>query len=187
MFTLLLALNLLLASPNTNRITTSPSAINRVATVSPSSSQARDQNRATVAAKLSLIRRERVRTYWSRMLTRITAAIDRLQKLIERIEDRLAIIDSGDSDIDTTLAKGDLAEAKKLLNEAGVMLETAKGDIEIVLESEDPKFALGKVIDTVQDIKANLVEIHKLLVHAIGSIKGLRVGGDSPTPTPTPS
>lgn len=121
------------------------------------------------------------------MLTRITAAIDRLQKLIERIEDRLAIIDSGDSDIDTTLAKGDLAEAKKLLNEAGVMLETAKGDIEIVLESEDPKFALGKVIDTVQDIKANLVEIHKLLVHAIGSIKGLRVGGDSPTPTPTPS
>jgi hypothetical protein len=38
------------------------------------------------------------------------------------------------------------------------------------------------------NIKDALIEVHRILVHVIGDIKGLRVGTTkSPFPTPTPS
>lgn len=138
------------------------------------------ERRATVEAKLSLIRRERVRAFGARMITRIEAMIGRLEKLIERMDRRIAIIESSGEDIDLTQPKADVAKAKDLLEGAQAKLETAKGEIEDVIGSDDPKAAFQEVIDTVQGIKKDLIEIHTLLVHAIGDIKGLRVG----TPTP---
>jgi len=171
MLNFLLALNLLLASPNTNRITTSPSAIHR----------------ATAAARVTTVRKERIRLYWGTMVTRIEAAIARLEKLIARMETRIGVIKASDTEIDTSVPEKDIADAKVLLAKAKTSLQSAKDELEAVLTSETPKEAFTRVIDTVGGIKKNLTEAHKLLVHAIGAIKGLRVGQESPTPTPTPS
>lgn len=138
--------------------------------------------RATVAAKLNLIRRERIRTFWGRMLTRIEAAIERLEKLIGRMESRIEIIKETDASLDTAPAEADIASAKDLLDQAKADLQTAKDAFEDMLASEEPKDAFAQVIESVRQIKKNLVEIHRLLVQAIGNIKGLRVA----TPTPTP-
>lgn len=120
------------------------------------------------------------------MITRIEAMIARLEKLIERMERRIALIESSDEDIDTTQPKADIAEAKDLLADAEASLEEAKDDIEDVIGSPDPKAAFQEVIDAVKEIKKDLIEVHRLLVQAIGDIKGLRVGTESPTPTETP-
>ena len=171
MLNFLFALNLFSASPNTNRIATSPSAIHR----------------ATAAARVSTVRKERIRLHWGTMVTRIEAAMVRLDRLITRMETRIGIIKASDTGIDTSVPEKDIADAKVLLSKAKAALDTAKGQLEGVLASETPKEAFSTVIDSVQGIKKSLTEVHKLLVHAIGAIKGLRVGQESPTPTPTPT
>ena len=108
----------------------------------------------------------------------------RLEKLIGRIERRIAVIESSNEDLDTTQPQADIAEAKALLDESQTSLQAAQDDIEAVIGNPDPKAAFKQVIDTIGGIKKNLVEIHRLLVQAIGDIKGLRVG--TPTETPTP-
>jgi hypothetical protein len=140
------------------------------------------EHAATREARLSLVRRERIRAFWGRMLTRIEAMVERLERLIARMEARIGQIEALDENIDTSVAKDDIAEAKKLIVDIKADLETAKTQLEQVIGSEDPKAAFKDVINTVQGIKTNLIEVHRLLVHAIGSIKGLRVT----TPTSTP-
>lgn len=167
----------------------SPIAGPRIATSSPRevSTQARtspEERKATVAAKLSLVRRERIRSFWGRMVTRIEAAIERLEILIDRMERRIGIIKETDSSFDTSLAEADIASAKDLIAEANAQLQVAKDSFEEMLTNEDPRLALGQVIENVRQIKEKLVEIHRLLVQTIGEIKGLRVGTGTQTPTP---
>ena len=45
-----------------------------------------------------------------------------------------------------------------------------------MLENDDPKEAFLVIKNTIKEIKSDLVEVHQLLVHLIGDIKGLRVG-----------
>ncbi len=177
MFSPLLAIPILLS-------VISPGTSHRIAVSTSSPRQNAEVNKATVEAKITLLRRERIRSHWGRMITRIEAVIARLETLIERMERRIAIIETGDEDIDTASAKADVVQAKTLLAEAKADFEAAKDEIEDVIESPDPKAAFGQVIETIREIKSNLVEVHRLLVHAIGDIKGLRVG--TPTVTPTP-
>lgn len=140
---------------------------------------------ATRTASLNLLRRERIRAFWARMVTRIEAMIARLEKLIARMERRIKIIKDSGEDIDTTQPEADVAQAKVLLNQAKADLQTAQDSIETVITGDNPKEAFGEVRDLVQGIKKDLVEIHRLLVHVIGDIKGLRVGTPTATPTAT--
>jgi hypothetical protein len=177
MFSSLLAIPILLAviTPGTaQRINASTTTPNRVA----------ELRRAEVTTKISALRRERIRTFWGRMVTRIEAMITRLGRLIDRMERRIAVIEASDEELDITQAKADVTEAKNLLATAEASLQAAQDDIQTVIDNPDPKAAFGDVIDTIQGIKEDLIAVHKLLVQAIGEIKGLRVG--TPTPTVTP-
>ena len=150
------------------------------------------QRRATREAQLAENRKERIRNYWERLNKRIFATIDRLEKLISRIESRLAKIESGNEDIDTTDINEQLDEAKAILLDARAEKEAADIAMEEVLESQDPKVAFKVIRDEVQKIRRKLIEAHRILVHVIGDIRGLRVGQNEevtpsvePTATPT--
>ena len=177
MFSSLLAIPVLLS-------VISPGTSHRIAVSTSTPRGNVELKRATATARISLIRREKIRAHWARMVTRIEAMMARLEKLIGRIERRIAVIESSNEDLDTTQPQADIAEAKGLLDESQTSLQAAQDDIEAVIGNPDPKAAFKQVIDTIGGIKKNLVEIHRLLVQAIGDIKGLRVG--TPTETPTP-
>ena len=60
--------------------------------------------------------------------------------------------------------------------------------VEILLENDDPKAAFAEVKEKIQEIKLNLVEIYRILIHVIGDMKGLRIGTEvKPSPSPEPS
>ena len=154
--------------------------------------------KASAEARLSENRIEKIRAYWQRLKTRLLAAVERIERLVERIESRLAKVEEGSSDSDTTSINDDLEKAKALLSDASVKIETADELVEDALASQNPKEAFKVVRNLVKDIKEDLVEVHRLLVHLIGDIRGLRVGQgknvevevsvtSAPTVTLTPS
>ena len=134
--------------------------------------------KATVSAKLQEKRKVRIRQYFNNMVSRLDAVINRLEKLISRIEGRLEKIEGQDEEIDTSLVHGDLEEAKALLDQAKADLEAAKAELETFLDADDPKSAFQAIRSTIKDVTKNLKEVHNILVHVIGDIKGLRIGQD---------
>lgn len=135
-----------------------------------------EQKRATRQAQLTEKRRERIRSFFNRLVQRINAAIDRLDQLINRIESRLGKIE--DEEIDVASIQEVVDEAKALLDVSKASLAATQDSLEDVLSNEDPKEAFEVVRATIKDIKNNLQEVHQLLVHVIGDIKGLRVGNN---------
>lgn len=143
---------------------------------------------ATRTARLQARNKVRIRTLYGRIEIRLNAAIERLNRLIERIETRLAIYKNNNPDLDFDSIESDIETAKDLLAQASASLEALKTNLEDVLASEDPKQGFAVIRESVKEIKDNLVEAHRLLVHIIGDIKGLRVGNtgvqkDVPKPT----
>lgn len=150
--------------------------------------QEREERRATREARLAETRRARISAFFDHLTKRLEALLERLGILIDRIESRLDKIAEAGEDIDTASVEADIEEAKDLLAETEDLLSAL--DVEIFLENEDPKAAFAEVRERIQEIKLNLIEVHRILVHVIGDIKGLRVGTEgkpSPTPAATPT
>ncbi|MEK7182771.1 MAG: hypothetical protein AAB694_01280, partial [Patescibacteria group bacterium] len=158
-------------------------------TPNPRSQEVRQQieeRRATIAAQLEERRKELIRKFFNRMVERIEAAIERLERLIGRIERRIAKLEAAGEDM--TDVKSQVNDAKTKLGNAKDDLQDAKDGLEDVLSSNDPKAAFKQIGQTIRGIVRQLVEVHRILVHLIGDIKGLRVGQEgSPGPSPSPS
>lgn len=133
-------------------------------------------NKEQVREKISAVRRERIRSYFGHMVTRFEAIIERLEKIITRLETRIKKIESGNEEIKTDSVKNDIKQAKEMVSSVKIELQKTKTLNEEMLASDDPKISFEKVRESTKNIKENLTEIHKLLVHAIGELKGLRVG-----------
>lgn len=131
--------------------------------------------KATMSARLTERRQGRIRTYFQRLTNRLNSAINRLDILISRIESRVEKIKAEESEIDTDSIEADIQTAKDLLDDAKANLEAASNSFDTVLEGDDPKQAFMIIKDTIKEVKNGLVEVHQLLVHLIGDIKGLRV------------
>ncbi len=145
--------------------------------------QEREERRATREARITERRKVRITAFFGRLTKRLQALIERLNTLIGRIESRLEKIAQENEEIDTTSIVADLQKAKDLLAETEATLSVL--DVEIFLGSDDPKTAFAEVRERIQEIKLNLVEIHRILVHLIGDLKGLRVGTElKPTISP---
>ena len=139
--------------------------------------------KATQAAKLQNKNKERVRTYFGKIDMRFTATIDRLETLISRIESRLAMYEQENPDLDLSEIYSQIETAQALLLDAEADISAASANLEAILDSEDPKDAFKIIRDTVLEAKDKLVEVHSILVHVIGDIKGLRVGNTIDTAT----
>ena len=120
--------------------------------------------------KLTQKRKEIIKNHFQRMLKRFEAVVSRLEKLIARIETRMNKIGYND--------RADLNKAKESLASAKSKIEVLKSDFEKVLVSENLKESFKQVVQTAREIKKEFVEVHKLLVHIIGNLKGLRVGNE---------
>lgn len=136
------------------------------------------------AARFCELRKDKITTYFTRMLTRIGALIERLQKLVDRIESRIAKIESANENINLTNPKAELSSAQNNLSDAKTKLETLKNEADTFVNCDDPQKSFKDVRENVQTIKKDLMEVHRILVHIIGNIKGLRLGN---THTATPS
>ena len=151
-------------------------AVKRVA-VASTSPIASFRPKEEVREKITAVRRERIRSYFSKMLVRLEATIERLNKLVTRIDTRITKIDESDSKYDLTKAKEDIQKAKELLATTNTEVKGLEAKIEVMITtSTDPKLAFEDVREAVKLIKDNLKEVHSLLVHSIGELKGLRVG-----------
>lgn len=140
--------------------------------------------KAEIKARLTEKRQQLIRQFFQRMVKRLEAAINRLEKLILRIESRLAKLESQGEDV--SKIKTEIADAKTKLDETKTDLGLAKSKLETVLESDSPKEAFKEVKNLIKGVKTQLIEVHRILVHVIGDIKGLHVGQITPKPTPTP-
>ena len=136
-----------------------------------------EEKKASREAQLELKRREKIRYFWGLLRRRLIAAAERIEKLIDRMESRLAKIEElGEDDVDLADIYLQLDEASDLLSDVMDDIKLADIQIEDALTAEEPKLLFTEVISIVKSIKKDLIQIHKLLVHLIGDIKGLRVG-----------
>ena len=173
-FLLILALGFLVLAPSALAQTASPSPRNqgRRAEVSATIEAKREENQNRVTA----VRRERIRSFFGKMVVRIEATIERLEKLIDRLETRIAAIKKDNEGLDTTKAEDTIKEAKVTIEKAKTELTTLKAQLEELLVSDEPKIVFGQIQESLKTIKGYLKETHVLLVQTIGEIKGLRVG-----------
>lgn len=139
--------------------------------------------KAQALARMTEKRQNLIRAFFQRMIKRLEAAIARLEKLIARIESRLNKIQTEGKDV--TNQKAELSRAKTGLTKAQNDLTTAKTAFENMISSNDPRAAFVNVRNTIKAVKLDLIEVHRILVHLIGDIQGLRVGTTKTTPTPT--
>ena len=160
-----------------------PPAFAQTTRPSPKNQGVRAEVRATIEARreenqnrITAVRRERIRSFFGKMVVRIEATIERLEKLIERLETRIASIKEGEEDLDTTKAEDAIKEAKTTIEKAKLELTSLKARLEELLASDEPKLVFGQIQESLKTIKGYLKETHVLLVQTIGEIKGLRVG-----------
>lgn len=135
-----------------------------------------EEKKASKEAKLSERSRTRLRFYWGRLIIRLEAYINRLDKLIQRIDNRIIYIKENNQNINTDKIEATLQEAKDKLADTSSLLDTQDINFESLLALNSPKEVSKQIKDDVKQIRSNLVEVHGLLVKVIGDIKGLRVG-----------
>lgn len=145
------------------------------------------EKKATMEAKLLQIRKTQVTKLFGITYKRYMAAITRLEKLIVRINSRLAIYKSNNPDVDVTDIETQIASATTMLAEAKTALEAVKTNLPTVLESDTPKESFSVLKEELGAVKEQLKEVHSILVHVIGDIKGLRVGNTYNSTTPQPA
>ena len=174
LITSLVALHLVFSSPFIAQATSSP--VPRRQLIRDQVQTRNEERKATIAARLTEIRRARIRNFFNRLTRRLEAAIDRLEKLITRIESRIAKIEEADNDIDTGPVTEQVNDAKAKLASAKADLQEVKDTFETLLTADEPREVFETVRDKITNIKDAIIEVHRLLVHVIGDIKGLRVG-----------
>ena len=138
-----------------------------------------EEKKASVTARLTKARQDRVQMYWQKLFRRMIAHTERLETLIARIESRLTVIEENNEGIVTTQIHKDIETAKSLLSDTKTKLESTNELISDVLESEDPSTTFEVFRTYVDEIHENLKEVHSLLVKIIGDIKGLRIAETS--------
>ena len=185
LITSLLGLQLIFSPPFISQATSSP--VPRRQLIKEQVQVRNEERRATIAARLTEVRRERIQNFFNRLVRRLEAAIVRLERLITRIESRIAKIEENNEDVDTGPITDQVNDAKSKLEEAKTELQEAKDNFADLLASDEPKVVFEGVHDNIVNIKKALVEVHRILVHLIGDIKGLRVGPtSSPRGSPSP-
>lgn len=132
-------------------------------------------------------RKEIITGFFARMMTRFQAASDRLSKLIERIEARIAKIEEENPTQNLTSQKNKVEDAKEKLDLVKVDMQDLEDKFEELLTSEDPKGEFETLKLDIKEVKDGLKEVHALLVKVITEIKGLRIyKSPSPSPVATP-
>ncbi|MGB2580312.1 MAG: hypothetical protein WBC83_01305 [Minisyncoccia bacterium] len=123
---------------------------------------------------------------------RLEAAIDRVQKLSDRVAERLTKLET--EGVNTMVSRGHLAEAKTKLDEARIKAATLKLTIETAFANvivnvsstttpgTAPKNAMKDVQEAVKEVAKVIQEAHK---HVALSISTVKPGQNKPRPATT--
>lgn len=130
----------------------------------------------TALANAAEKRKANIAKYLKNMVARLRAYVIRIEKLIARIESRLTKIAAEDPTKDLSKIKTDVEKAKSILTKTKDKITDLEGMETEILASTTPKETFKKVKAKVAAIRKDLKDVHLLLVHVIGDIKGLRVG-----------
>lgn len=142
---------------------------------------------ASFEAKFSEARKENIRKYFRVMVRRMEAAIARLEKLMGRIDARIASLKGEGKDVSSL--ESDVTEARGLIANVKILLSEAKANLETVLSSGDPKEQFKTVKASLKEVKDTLKTVHRLLVRVvvgIAQLEGYKGVSVTLTPTPTP-
>jgi len=114
-------------------------------------------------------RREIIKAYMERILTRLNAAIERLEKIGDRLSSRLDKLE--EKGVDVSAARALLENARQANNNAKEDLVLIKNSLDAVLEGDNPKTAFEDVRALLEEAKTSVREAHKALVEAIKTAK----------------
>lgn len=150
--------------------------------------QVRETLRQRIEAKLGQakasvteVRQARIRQYLGVMEKRLTAALDRQDKMASRIGSRLDKLEAAGKDVAAQRAK--LDEAKVDLTDARALLSELDDGVEAVFAADDPKTAFEEVRSQVQMIVDKIKEVHGIFVGIVTDIKGMSPVQTEATPT----
>lgn len=137
----------------------------------------REEKRVERQEKLSDLRKEKIGQFGERMMKKLEAAFVRIEKLADRLTNRLAIIKERGGDI--SKPESLLAEAKTLIENGRESLTKAKEEITKLLDSDADRLAIFQstraiVRDAVQNVKLARAKV----VEAITATKGASGSND---------
>lgn len=124
---------------------------------------------AEVRARLTERKRETVRNYFGIMYGRFQAAILRLERIADRIEARLDLLE--EQGLEVIGEREKLAAAREQIEIAKGLIADLNDEVEEILASETPKDGFEEVKETMLEVRDILKDIHRLLVEIITSIK----------------
>ncbi len=185
----ILAVTLFLINPNlvcAEDSTSSPKPfVQRVQTAREEIKERSATREAERKERLDNLRKSIVTNFFDNMIKRLQAAEDRLNKILTRIESRVAKIKLENPSKDLTKVDADIALVKTKLADTQTKINTTKTDFDAMIASTAPKELFKTVKDDISAIKKDLQDIRRMLSQIIGEIKGLRVGEtekESPKP-----
>jgi len=129
------------------------------------------EKREEVKEKLSALRQEKIRSMFGKMIVRIEATIERLSKLSEKLEDRIAKIKENNPDFNTDSATKKVTEAKSILVTSKTDLLALKSKINTLVSADDSKIIFEGIKTDLEKMKNKLKEVHRLLIEAVKSVK----------------
>ena len=135
-----------------------------------------NEKREEIKNKITAVKKERVQSLYGKMVVRIEALTERIEKLTLKIEERLQIISSSNEDINTTSIQKSLDQAKQILSDTKVQTAELDSGLKVMLSSENPGEVIKDIRISIISIKNNLKEVHSILVSVVGQIRGLRIG-----------
>lgn len=107
--------------------------------------------------------------YMSNMLIRMTAAIERLEGLADRIDSRIQKIEA-ESGADLSNAKSVLTEARRQIEIAKASHATVSQNYEEILEGENLTEEFARIRELVQKLRDEIKNVHQSLVGVINII-----------------
>ncbi len=128
-------------------------------------------NREAVKKRVTQTRREAIKRLVLRTIERLTAAVERMEKLSGRLQEHINKFKEKGADVSKAQTQLDQANAK--LAEAKGAIAALAGTQDELVSSTDPKTYFSGLKDEIKKIKDTLVEAHRLLGSSIGEIKGL--------------
>ena len=140
------------------------------------------ERREEFKERLSEVKQKRIRAFWEKMSKRLANAIERHERIADKIEKR--IVKFEEKGVDVSAAKSKLADGRAQLVNATSALAAAKVAVEELLASDDPKGAFPKVRDQVKAVRGEIKEAHQLLVDAISSLRAAKPETDESETAP---